>query len=812
MQFRTCWLSAALLTASLCALYSAPVGAQSNTTGVVVGVVTDPSGAAIPGAAITLTDRGTGQTQSVQTNLEGRYVFPNVRLGTFAVAAAKTGFQTAQVNDQTVSVGAATTVNFRLTLGASTQTVEVTATAGAELQTMNATMGTTLNSAAMLTLPNLGRDSSALMVYQPATAAGGQVAGGIADQNTFMLDGGNNTDDLDGTNTAYNSPFASSGAGVMPTPVESLQELKVATSNQTADYGASSGGEIMMVTKRGTQQWHGSLYDFFQANWLNANTWSNNRFNTPLQKFHKNRFGGAVGGPIAPLGDFLGGKTFFYVNFEGQRYPQSGTTEVTVPSATLRQGILTFNNAAGTPIPYNLQTATDCGPAGTAACDPRGVGIAPLVATDWSKYTPVGNDPSAGDTLNTVGYRGQLFFPIKDDFIVGRLDHDFGKNWRGMVSYRWFDEVAPSSAQIDFGGVLPGDRLGQFQATANRPIQPDYWVASLTGQITSNLTNDLHFNYVRNWWQWQTAGVPFQLASQGVNAGVTVDAGTGSGLGLDGMDIGWGDARQRVWNGHDFNWRDDVSWLHGNHFVQFGTTLTHDWLHHARDDDGNSALESLRYLVGTAGGGSGVAVSSAFRPPTCNSSSTATSACIPASQAANWDALYYAVLGVVGQANQVITRSGSNLAANPLGTPAFDYVTLNDDSLYVSDSWHLRPSLTFTYGINWGYSSPPTEQDGKQTLLVDQAGQEVLAADFFATKERMALLGQNYNPTLGFAPIGSVGDGTRRMFNHWWGGFAPRLALAWNPTVGGTGWMAHLLGNNQTVLRGGWSRLIDRTN
>ncbi|HXE31809.1 MAG TPA: hypothetical protein VN515_08410, partial [Terriglobales bacterium] len=668
-------------------------------------------------------------------------------------------------------------------------------------------------SQAMLTLPNIGRDSSSLMVYQPATAPGGQVAGGLMDQNTFMLDGGNNTDDLDGTNTAYSEPFAHSGAGVMPTPVESLQEMKVATSNQTADYGASSGGEIMMVTKRGTTQWHGSAYDFFQGNWLNANTWSNNRFNTPQIKTHQNRFGGSIGGPVSPLGNFLGGKTFFYLNFEGNRYPQSGTEEETVPSATLRQGILTFNNAAGTPIQYNLATAQDCGPSGNSACDPRGLGISPLIAKDWSTYTPVGNDPSAGDTLNTVGYRGQLSIPVKDDFVVGRFDHDFGKNWRAMVSYRWFDEVAESTADLDFGGVVPGDKLGQYTAVANRPIQPDYWVASLTGQITSNLTNDFHFNYLRNWWQWQTAGVPFQLAAEGVNAGVTVDpSGAGSGIGLDGMDIGWGDARQRVWNGHDYNYRDDVSWLHGNHFIQFGTTLTHDWLHHARDDDGNSALESLRYIIGTAGNGSGVSVSANYRPPTCTAASTASSACLPASQNTSWDNLYYSVLGVVGQANQVVTRVGNNLTANPLGTPAFDYVNVNNDEFYFTDSWHVKPSLTLTFGLNYSYATPPTEVDGKQTLLVDQNGVPVDAASYFATKERFALEGQNYNPTLGFAPVGSVGNGTQQMFNPWYGGFAPRIAVAWNPSVGGNGVLAKLLGNNSSVLRGGWSRLIDRTN
>ncbi len=215
------------------------------------------------------------------------------------------------------------------------------------------------------------------------------------DQSSFMLDGGQNTNDMDGSMQVYTPSFGGDptggivsnsigGAptGVMPTPLDSVEEFKVNTANQTADFNSSAGAQVQVVTKRGTNSWHGTAYEYYFDNNLNANTWDNNNSGTKLPSYHYNRGGGAVGGPIIPK-NILGGKTYFFANYEGFWWNNSATGTWIVPSANMRLGILTFGG-----VNYNLKTGTNCGPLGTAACDPRGLGISPVVASMWNTFMP----------------------------------------------------------------------------------------------------------------------------------------------------------------------------------------------------------------------------------------------------------------------------------------------------------------------------------------------------------------------------------------------------------------------------------------
>ena len=167
----------------------------------------------------------------------------------------------------------------------------------------------------------------------------GSIAGSTPDQNTFMLDGSNNTSGLEGDNGYINS-FSGDQRGIVPTPIESISEVTVNTNNMTADFNTSSGGELLASTKRGQDVFHGAAYDFFQGDWLNSNSWGNNFSAVPKPKSHQNRWGFDLGGPMLPR--MLGGKTYFFLNYEGQRYPFNTTGNFTrdVPSAMLRQGII----------------------------------------------------------------------------------------------------------------------------------------------------------------------------------------------------------------------------------------------------------------------------------------------------------------------------------------------------------------------------------------------------------------------------------------------------------------------------------------
>ena len=404
-----------LLVVALCcllALTPSALLAQAASTGTVAGTVTDPSGAAVAGAGVTLVDPSTNDSRKTTTNETGRYLFANVPPGTYNLTINKTGFRVTKFSGQVVTVGSALTLNATMELGSVSQVVEVTAT-GADLQTLNATVGNSVSGDLLTSLPSIGRDTSTFVTLQPGVSPDGSVAGAVVDQSTFLLDGGQNTNDMDGSMQVYTPSFAGDptggivsnaigGAptGVMPTPLDSVEEFKVNTANQTADFNSSAGAQIQVVTKRGTNAWHGTAYEYYLDNNFNANSWDNNNTGTKLPSYHYSRAGGAFGGPIIPK-TVLGGKTYFFANFEGFWWKNSATYERAVPTAAMRAGILTFPDAAGNPVQYNLNTGTNCGSTGTSACDPRGIGINSLVQQMWTKYMPLPNDPSCGALLGS---------------------------------------------------------------------------------------------------------------------------------------------------------------------------------------------------------------------------------------------------------------------------------------------------------------------------------------------------------------------------------------------------------------------------
>ncbi|HET8965466.1 MAG TPA: carboxypeptidase-like regulatory domain-containing protein [Candidatus Acidoferrum sp.] len=780
--------------------------AQTASTGTVEGVVTDPSAAAVVGASVTLTDAGTGASRSATTNDSGRYFFANVVPGKYTVAINKSGFRVLKFTDQIVNVSTNVTLNAALELGPATETVEVTAT-GVDLQTLNATVGNTVSGDALQNMPSINRDVTTFVTLQPGVSPDGSVAGAVVDQSSFMLDGGQNTNDMDGSMQVYTPSFAGdpsggvvsnaiggSPTGVMPTPIDSVEEFKVNTANQTADFNSSAGAQVQIITKRGTNSWHGSAYEYYLDNGLNANTFDNNATGTPLPSYHYNRFGASGGGPIINK-EFLGGKTYFFANYEGFRWNNSSTFEMAVPSENMRNGILTFNGAN-----YNLATGNNCGPGGGAACDPRGIGINPLVQQMWNTYEPVGNDPSCGaligskcDGVNEIGYKANVSVPQTSNFGVARLDHDFGSKWHFNSSYRYYKVVIATTSQVDIGGFFPGDTLGTPAALSTRPQQPWYYVAGLTTNITSHTTNDFHFSYLRNYWSWSNPGGVTQFSQLG---GALEPFGESATSVLAPYNVNTQSVRTRFWDGHDYFLRDDVTMLKGNHLLTFGGAYQRNWDWHQRSDNGGGINYQPTYQLGDSSGGGLVDFSSTL--PAGVSAST-------------WARDSAAVLGVVTDSQIAYTRSGPNLNLNPPLTHAFDQSTIPYYNVYFSDSWHMKPSFTLTYGLGWTLEMPPTEAQGKQIELVDSSGQQLDTMAYIKQREAAALQGQVYNPTVGFALVGNTGSGQKYPYDPYYGSFSPRIAAAWNPNVT-DGFMGELFGGNKTVVRGGYSRVYGRLN
>src|SRR5271170_5295785 len=215
MYMRSAKLTLVLLSV-VCAGSVLSARAQSTSTGTVAGSVTDPTGALVSGAAVTLTDTATNVARSTATNATGRYIYVDVNPGIYNIAVSKAGFETTKTEHQEVKVGANLNVNLALQVGGANVVIEVSAV-GNELQTMNATVGNTITSLSIDNLPSLGRDVSSFVELQPGVGPDGAVAGAMLDQNFFSLDGGNNSSDMDGSTNVYFSSMAGDPTGGVAT-------------------------------------------------------------------------------------------------------------------------------------------------------------------------------------------------------------------------------------------------------------------------------------------------------------------------------------------------------------------------------------------------------------------------------------------------------------------------------------------------------------------------------------------------------------------------------------------------------------------
>jgi Carboxypeptidase regulatory-like domain len=803
----------ALLLVALCCLFAVTTSslfAQSASTGTVAGIVTDPSGAAVAAATITLTDKSTNIPRTVSTNENGRYILVDIPAGTYDVSVNKQGFRVSKLTNQAVSVGSALTLNVTLEIGSVAETVEVTAS-NAELQTMNATVGNTISGVALDSLPSISRDASTFFTLQPGVAPDGSVAGVAMDQNSFQLDGGQNTNDMDGSMNIYTPSFAGDvtggliqaqttgnagggPTGVMPTPIDSIEEFKVSTTNQTADFNSSAGSQVSMVTKRGTNAWHGTGYEYYLDNNWSGNTFQNNSAGIPVPSYHYSRFGVAGGGPLIPK-DILGGKTYFFANYEGFRWPNSETISRDVPTASMRLGLLlfggTYYNLNPTAVTFNGVTYP-----GTTL-DPRGVGVNSVVQQMWTKE-PLPNTTSCNGLslcdVNATGagnvgvFTGNMGVPQSSNFGVARLDHDFGPKWHFMSSYRYYKLIRTTDSQFDIAGGTP-------VSLSSRPQVPWFYVAALTTNITTNTTNDLHYSFLRNYWQWGSAGDTPQISGLG---GALDPFGQSENQSLTPYNVDTQNTRTRFWDGKDNMVRDDVSMLHGNHLFQFGGTYQRNWDFHQRTDNGGGINYQPVYELGI-GSNSGINVAGSI-PST-----------IATADQTNFGRDYVAALGIVSIAQTAFTRSGPTLTLNPPLTPAEDKSVIPYYNVYFSDSWRLKPSLTVTYGLGWTLEMPPVEQQGRQIELVDQAGQQLNVEAYLNARQSAALQGQVYNPELGFALVGNTGGGQKYPYNPFYGSFSPRLAAAWNPSYT-DGLLGKVFGQGKTVVRGGYSIIYGRLN
>ena len=783
-------------------LLTIPVAAQTSTAGTVVGNVTDPQGAVVPGADVTLKNNGTNETATGRSNDQGGFIFPNVTPGAYTLTVTAKGFRTTTIPNLAVDANKSSNVPVQLSVGATNETVEVQASSATELQTTDAQIGNVITTESVMKLPSLQRNVTELMNLQPGVSPGANLGmrttGAIDDQNTVKLDGIDITANVVASRT------------VVPTPADSVEEFRVAVSNPSQDLNRSSGGQMTLVERHGSNTFHGSVYWYHQNDDLNTNTWDNNFSHIKKPELKDNRYGARFGGPVWK------NKTFFFGMYEGRRFAQVSQVTRAVPTDTLKQGILQFRDNNGTVQQINLKTASICGPSGNALCDPRGLGISPYTKAFW-QLMPSGNIAAAGtDGLNTTGFLANIPTPVKDDYSTFRLDHNFGEKLKYNGTYTYFRDLVTSNGEISIIG-------GTGKSVRTAPQRGELISSALTWQVSPTLLNVFRFGYVWN----RDAGnaqVPTVSATQLALAGTNTSAGYVAALpasnqsngtaantngGLDSpIDMDTQRARFQSNNDKDIQYIDDVTWIHGTHSITFGGQVNHLPYTHVR---GDKVIGSVTSLVATMdannpGSGTFLSIPGTNTPLTC-STSQATN-CIRASDINIYQRLYAATLGLLDQVS-ILAVKDANLNPLPLGTNLTNITNQTAYYFYGQDSWRASPSFTLTYGLSYGWQAPPSESQNRQTIMIDAtSGQPFDAVTFLRQKEQAALQGQIFNPTVGYQ---SVGNAHRKVFDTDWSNVAPRVAFAWNPSDK-VPIFGRLLGDKKTVIRGGYAEIYDRSN
>src|ERR1700686_2792079 len=340
------------IAAGLLFAFLGTLSAYSQSTTSLRGVIADPSGAVIPGAAVAIRSVENGANRREMTNESGEYSFLQVAPGTYSLIVEKAGFAKMTKSEVKLLVNTPTTLDLKMAPSASGEIINVSSEAS-QINTTDASVGNPFSETQVRQLPLQTRNVVDLLSLQPGVTTDGEVLGAPRDQNNITLDGAdvNNNQNsgliaqATGTNTGGYQGSNGNGVntnagfnGVLPIPLDSVQEFRVTVAGEGPNLGRSSGGQVALVTKSGTNQLHGSLYEYNRNTWFAANTWFNNQAGVPRQPLVRNQFGASIGGKVIP------NRVFYFFNYE-QREDASGVSQVrAVPSDTLRAGQFLFNS------------------------------------------------------------------------------------------------------------------------------------------------------------------------------------------------------------------------------------------------------------------------------------------------------------------------------------------------------------------------------------------------------------------------------------------------------------------------------------
>lgn len=758
------------------------------------GTVTDPSGSAIRGARLTIVNTDTGLTRLVTSGADGTYVFPEVLPGTYNLIVEAAGFKKYQAVGVILRVDLPATTNVQMQVGTVSETVSITAEAP-PLNTTDASVGNTMENNAIQNLPLNEENTVLLLSLQPGVAfngdrddlvqetnsydtRSGMVNGERSDQNNISLDGVSNNNEFAGL--AFN--------GILPTTPFSVEEFRVTTSNYDATEGRSSGAQISLVTKGGTNQLHGSLYEFNrngvgEANdfFLKGSQIASGFPNRPTQLVWNN-YGGTIGGPI------LKNRLFFFFNYEGHRQDVGESVERAIPSPTLQDGIIQYQCDSASTCPgttvtgvsgksYTIQSGYYAlGPAQLAAMDPLGIGPSKGALAYFGTY-PVANDPNYSDAPNYAGYRFAAPITRRENWMIGRLDYKITENGNHTLFFR---------------GTGVDEHYG------NAPFQPGRPAES----TQSNLSKGFVVGYTSLWGTHLVNNVRYGLTRESVGT-----AGDSNQPWVMMRDMDQDIAYSYGDTAPVHNIVDNVDWTKGTHSFQFGINFLLSRLN--TYNYGQNFSDSLTNADWVAEGG--FANEDDFLNPACKAQNAGSTSCTagdiyPAVSSGfqhAYDFPLAALMGIESEVDGVFNykigaSGGSEIGQNQ---PILRHWAVDNYNFFFQDTWKARRNLSITYGLNYQLMTPMTETAGQEVTPTVNIGQ------WFNQRQRDMYHGIPDNQVLGnggligFGPAGSP-YGKPGVYSAQTKNFAPRLGVAWTPHAE-SGWLSKLFGEDKTSIRAG---------
>jgi outer membrane receptor protein involved in Fe transport len=663
-----CTRRAAIVLSLAVLIFGVSVCAQ-NTSGRVIGIVTDPQGAAVAGAKVAVTNVGTNVSWNTVTDDKGSYQMLDVSIGMYKVTVESRGFAKATTEAQELTINQALRIDIRLKVGAANETVEVQSQA-AQVETVNPTIGGTVTGKAIQDLPLNGRNTLDLALTQPGvvpiaddigtygTSNGGStetglggisVAGGRGDAITYLLDGG------------MNNRTTSNQVVFNPNP-EAVEEFKLLENNYTAEYGRNGGGTISVVLKSGTNGLHGSVFEYLRNDAFNANDYIDNELGNPRQVLKRNQFGGVIGGPIT-LGKWLNGKDrfFFFFGYQGQRQ-----------TATVNQGFVTTYTPAE--LGGDFSNFQGNGP------DPGVVAFLqahPYYQSDPAKQLQAMIDPT---TIN----------PVAQSYITA-----------GILPTSPNGQVFPQGAQKDNVNQYVGkfdfyatknDHISLSIGSNKEPILNPFFGANIPGFTSATTTWDYFGNiaYTKTIslstlnevlitaQRFQQTALPTSHLPTPTQLGVNIQS-----------DDPFGPPSLSFASGMNVGFNPNVAWKADNNYA-FSDTLTWNRGHHTYKFGGRFGImqENSIYAYQTNG------------------------------------IFYFSGPFGIGSGNDLadFLFGASDEFSEYSKAPSNEHQ--KQYAAFAQDEWKASPRLTVTYGLRYEYTSPETDTHGYSFSIVP-GGQSV---------------------------------------------------------------------------------------